>query len=78
MEDFLKPDYLKKMSKRDLARQAFVRGFKKKQAIKSSLKNQVIVEMEKMKDFEDGIAGHKELKYDQLVAELNKDRLSLE
>ena len=64
MDDFLKPDYLKKMSKRDLARKAFVRSFKKKQAIKNSLKNQVIVEMEKIRDFEEGIAGHKELKYD--------------
>jgi hypothetical protein len=29
--------------------------------------------MEKMKDFESGIAGLKQMKYDELLEELNKD-----
>ena len=30
--------------------------------------------MEKMKDFEQGVAGLKQMKYAELVEELNKDR----
>ena len=78
MEDFLKPDYLKKMSKRDLARANFVKNFRKKQAIKKSVKNTLTVEMEKMKDFEEGIAGMKQMNYNELVDEINKDRKALE
>ena len=56
MEDFMVAEHIKKMSKRDKARKAFIEKFKRNKAIRSSLKNQVIVEMEKMKDFEEGIA----------------------
>jgi len=73
MEDFLVPNYIKKMSKRDMARKAFVKNFKKKQFIKKSLRNQATVEFEKMKDFEEGTAAAKEMKYDALVEELNRD-----
>ena len=48
LEDFLRPDYLKKMSKRDLARANFIKNFRKKQAIKKSVKNTITVEMERM------------------------------
>ena len=72
-EEFMKPEHLRKMSKRDLARAAFVREFRKKQKIKHSLKLSVEVELEKMKDFEEGIAGKKKMKYAELVEELNKD-----
>ena len=78
MEEFLVPDYIKKMSKRDLARKAFVKNFKKKQAIKQSLRNAATVEMEKLKDFEEGVAASKEMKYAELVEELNRDRKSIE
>jgi len=77
-EDFMKPEHLRKMSRRDLARAAFVREFKKKQAIKQSLKLQVEVELEKMKDFEEGVAGHKKMNYAELVDELNKDQRAIE
>ena len=48
LEDFYRPDYLKKMSKRDLARANFIKNFRKKQAIKKSVKNTITVEMERM------------------------------
>ena len=51
------PDHIKKHSKRDLARKAFILKFKKKQAVKNSFKSAITVEFEKMKDFEEGIAG---------------------
>ena len=56
MEDFMVAEHIRKMSKRDKARKAFVEKFKRQKAIKTSLKKQVIVEIEKMKDFEEGIS----------------------
>lgn len=66
-------DHIRKMSKRDLARARYVQDFRRKQHIKKNLKNQITVELEKMKDFEEGIAGHKQMNYAELVEELNKD-----
>lgn len=43
-------EHEKKMSRRDRARAAFVRDFKKKQLIKSSLKNTVTAERERILD----------------------------
>lgn len=77
MEEFLVPDHQKNYSKRDKARQQFIAAFRKKKAIRSSLKNTVTVELERMKDFEEGSAALKEMKYDQLVEELNKDRQAI-
>ena len=77
-EEFMVADHIRKMSKRDLARARFVQEFRRKQAIKKSLKNSVTVELEKMKDFEEGVAGHKKMNYAELVEELNKDQQAIE
>ena len=77
LDDFMVPEHVKKMSKRDLARQNFVKNFRKNQAIKKSLRHQITVEMEKMKDFEEGVAGQKKMKYDELVEDMNRDRLAI-
>ena len=77
-EEFLKPDYLKKYSKRDLARKAFMKNYKRKKQARESLRYTVEDEFDRMRDFEDGVAGQKEMKYDELVEELNRDRLAIE
>ena len=46
--------------------------------VKNSFRNAAIVEMEKMKDFEENIAGLKQMKYAELVEELNKDQRAIE
>ena len=78
MEDFMVAEHIKKMSKRDKARKAFIEKFKRNKAIKSSLRNQVTVELERMKDFEEGLAGRREMNYSELVDELNKDQRAIE
>lgn len=42
------------------------------------LKNQIIVESEKFKDIEEGVAGLKKMTYKELVEDLNKDLKALE
>ena len=55
MEEFMVEEHVKKMSKRDKARKQFIQNFKRNQAIKKSLRNQVTVELEKLKDIEEGL-----------------------
>ena len=71
-------DHEKKMSRRDRARAAFVKDFKRKQLIKSSLKNTVIAERERIMDIQETIKYQtnkslKEMHYDELLETLNKN-----
>lgn len=77
-------EHEKKMSRRDRARAAFVRDFKRKQLIKSSLKNTVTAERERILDIQESIRYEtrkslKEMHYDELLETLNKvDKKALE
>lgn len=71
-------DHEKKMSRRDRARADFVRNFKIKQLKKSTLKNQVIAERERIMDIQETIKYQtrksiKEMHYDELLETLNKN-----
>ena len=72
-EDFLTPNYLKNHSKRDKARKAWVKNFKRKKQARESIRYTIEDEMDRMADFEDGVAGLKEMKYDEMVEEFSKD-----
>ena len=54
-EDFMAMKHEKMMSKREKSRRDFVRNFKKKQAIKKSLKNTIIAERERYLDMQEQI-----------------------
>ena len=66
------------MNKRDMARIKFVQEHKRRQAIKKSYKNQLIIEREKILDMEDGTAQLKRMTYKELVEDINKDIKALE
>ena len=71
-------DHEKKMSRRDRARADFVRNFKIKQLKKSTPKNQVIAERERIMDIQETIKYQtrksiKEMHYDELLETLNKN-----
>ena len=67
-----------KMNKRDMARIKFVQEHRRRQAIKRSYKNQLIVEREKILDMEEGVAQIKRMTYRELVEDINKDIKALE
>jgi hypothetical protein len=66
------------MSKRDLARQKFVQDHHRRTKIKKSLKNQLILEREKLLDMEDGTAQLRRMTYKELVQDMNQDLKALE
>jgi ribosomal protein L29 len=67
-----------KMSKRDLARARFVQNHRRNLEIKKSVKNQLILETEKIKDFADDTASLRRMTYKELVEDFNKDIKALE
>jgi flagellar biosynthesis chaperone FliJ len=81
-EELMKPEWEKKMSRRDKARQDFVRNFRRRQKINSKYRNIVTVELEKLRDIEEqvgaGVMRKKKMSYRELVDELNKDVKHLE
>eukprot|EP00347_Sterkiella_histriomuscorum_P009334 403341609 len=77
-ENFMQPVQMQKMSKRDKARQKFVREHRDKMLIKRSVSNSIIEQMEFIKDVEEGSHIHRNMNYKQLVEEMNKDLKALE
>lgn len=82
-EDLMQMQHEKKMSRRDKARSAFVREFRKKQEIKANLHNTLTMEREKWLDIQEQLKYQsakplKDMKYMELVDVLNKDLEALE
>jgi hypothetical protein len=59
----MQPEWIKKMSKRDKARQQFVRAHRKRQQIKNSYRQSVYEQMDLFRDAEEGIIGAKQRSY---------------
>ena len=56
-KSILQPEHIKKMSRRDLARLAFVQGHRRRKTIDNSLRHTVNQHLDAMKEFEKGNAG---------------------
>ena len=61
------------MSKKDKARMEFVRSHRRKQQVVRSIKNQIIMEGEKLKDMAQGLSHTKKMTYKELVEDMNQD-----
>ncbi len=77
-ENLMVPVSRLKMNKRDLARARFVQNHRRNLEIKKSVKNQLILETEKIKDFSDDTAALRKMTYKELVEDMNKDLKALE
>ena len=66
------------MSRRDIARQNFIKNFRRKQMVKHRIKNAAIVEIERYKDIEEGILAAKQMTYKELVEDMNRDTKAIE
>ena len=77
-QNIMQPVSRVKMSKRDLARAKFIQQHRRNREIKSSLKNTIIVESEKLKDIEEGVAHLKKMTYKEMVEDINRDIKALE
>lgn len=65
------------MSKRDLARAKFIQKHRRALEIKKSVKNQLILETEKLKDIYDGTMQTKGMTYKELVEDINRNLKAL-
>lgn len=74
----MQPEWIKKMSKRDKARQQFIRAHRKRQRINNSPRAIIQEELDKLRDAEEGIAQVKQMNYQQLVEEINRDIKAIE
>jgi curved DNA-binding protein CbpA len=77
-QNIMQPVSRLKMSKRDLARARFVQQHNRKRQIIGSFKNTIIVESEKLKDVQEGVANLKKMTYKEMVEDINKDLRALE
>lgn len=78
MENLMMPAQERLMSKRDLARRAFVRQHDRNRKMHSRPKHYIALNREKLLDIEDGSMHHKGKSYKELVESINEDMKSLE
>jgi hypothetical protein len=74
----MQPVARQKLSRRDLARARFVQQHRRQREIDRSIKNRITVEIEKMKDMNEGITSLKKMTYKELVEDMNQDLRALE
>ncbi|TNV86325.1 hypothetical protein FGO68_gene2055 [Halteria grandinella] len=77
-DNIMVPVARQKMNKKDLLRLRFVQQHRLKREGQRTLRNQITVEIEKMRDFQEGITATKKMTYAELVEDLNKDLKAIE
>ena len=69
----MQPEWIKRLSKRDKARHEFVMKYRHRLKVDASVKHTVAEHLDWLEDAQNGTAHMRDMKYDQLVEELNKD-----
>ena len=73
-EQIMQPDWIRKMSKRDKARHEFVMKYRHRLTVDNSVRHTVEQHLEWLEDAKEGRAHLRDMKYAQLVDEINKDQ----
>ena len=74
----MQPDWIRKMSKRDKARHEFVMKYRHRLTVENSVRHTVEQHLEWLEDAKEGRAHLRDMKYAQLVEEINKDQQLLQ
>lgn len=77
-EQVMVPWHERQLSRRDKARLNYVRKFRAEQQLKSSIREMIREQREFMQEVEDGTALLKQMNYNELVEEVNKDLKQIE
>ena len=77
-EQIMQPDWIRKMSKRDKARHEFVMKYRHRLTVDNSVRHTVEQHLEWLEDAKEGRAHLRDMKYAQLVEEINKDQQLLQ
>ena len=77
-EQIMQPDWIRKMSKRDKARHEFVMKYRHRLTVDNSVRHTVEQHLEWLEDAKEGRAHLRDMKYAQLVDEINKDQQLLQ